>query len=102
VRGTFWLTEDRCNGTFFRVREGSIFVRSFVTGKLRIVRAGQSYLAPARKPRRRRRRCSIRLEQSAPGSGPPRMVHRRGGGGRICLKQLGGGRTQSQTTPRRR
>jgi hypothetical protein len=98
VRGTTWLTEDRCNGTFFRVLKGSILVHSFVTGRNRIVRAGHSYLAPARKPRRRRRPCGIRLEQV---SGRPPVI-RRLGPGRICLTQRIGGRTQSQTTPRRR
>lgn len=39
VRGTAWLTEDRCGGTLYRVKSGSIVVRA---GKRKhVLRAGQ-------------------------------------------------------------
>jgi sugar lactone lactonase YvrE len=44
-RGTEFLTEDRCDGTLFKVREGQIAVRDFVTGKTIIVKAGERYFA---------------------------------------------------------
>jgi hypothetical protein len=48
VRGTKWLTEDRCDGTFFRVKQGAIKVRDF--GKRRNVKLtrGERYLARTR------------------------------------------------------
>ena len=48
VRGTKWLTEDRCDGTLFRVKRGAIVVRDF--GKRRNVKLtrGKSYLARTR------------------------------------------------------
>lgn len=52
VRGTLWLTEDHCDGTLVRVREGSVTVRDFVKRKIVIVRAGRSYFVRA-KPQRR-------------------------------------------------
>jgi uncharacterized repeat protein (TIGR01451 family) len=45
IRGTHWLTADRCDGTLTRVREGSVTVRDFVRKRTIIVRAGQSYVA---------------------------------------------------------
>ena len=45
VRGTRWLTEDRCDGTFFRVTRGSISVRDDVKKRTVILRRGQTYLA---------------------------------------------------------
>jgi hypothetical protein len=50
VRGTRWLTEDRCNGTLTRVTDGSVVVRDTVRRRSVVVRAGRSYLA--RRPRR--------------------------------------------------
>jgi len=49
VRGTRWLTEDRCRGTFTKVTEGSVLVRDLVKRKSVLLRAGRSYLA---RPRR--------------------------------------------------
>jgi hypothetical protein len=48
VRGTEWLTEDRCGGTFFRVKNGKIVVRD--AGKRKNVKLGRggSYLARSR------------------------------------------------------
>ena len=45
VRGTIWLTEDRCDGTFFEVTRGVVGVRDFPRKKTVSVRAGEDYLA---------------------------------------------------------
>lgn len=45
VRGTTWLTQDRCDGTLIRVTQGTVTVRNLVTGRRVTVRAGHSYLA---------------------------------------------------------
>jgi hypothetical protein len=55
VRGTRWLTEDRCGGTLTRVTNGAVVVRDFKRRRNVLVRAGHSYLAKA-KPRTPRRR----------------------------------------------
>jgi hypothetical protein len=47
VRGTKWLTVDRCNGTLTVVREGIVQVHDYGTGKRVRVRAGESYFARA-------------------------------------------------------
>ena len=49
VRGTRWLTEDRCRGTFTRVTEGSVVVRDLARRKSVVVRAGRSYFARSRR-----------------------------------------------------
>jgi hypothetical protein len=49
VRGTIWLTEDRCDGTLIRVRQGRVDVRDTVRNRTFRLRAGQSYLARARR-----------------------------------------------------
>jgi streptogramin lyase len=48
VRGTRWLTVDRCDGTLTRVTDGSVVVRDFRTHRNVVVRAGHSYLAHTR------------------------------------------------------
>lgn len=48
VRGTIWFTQDRPDGTFFKVREHKVLVRDFTRRRRILLRAGQSYLAPAR------------------------------------------------------
>ena len=48
VRGTTWITEDRCEGTLTIVKRGSVRVRDRATGRRVLVRAGQSYLARRR------------------------------------------------------
>ena len=48
VRGTRWLTQDRCDGTLTRVTKGVVRVQDFRARKTRLVKAGQSYLARAR------------------------------------------------------
>jgi CSLREA domain-containing protein len=49
VRGTIWLTEDRCGSTVTRVRQGRVQVRDFVARKIVVVRAPRSYTARARR-----------------------------------------------------
>jgi hypothetical protein len=49
VRGTIWLTEERCDGTLTRVTRGVVSVRDKSTGRTVTVRAGGSYLARARR-----------------------------------------------------
>jgi hypothetical protein len=47
VRGTIWLTEDRCDGTLTKVTRGRVAVRDFRRKRTVIVRAGKRYLARA-------------------------------------------------------
>jgi hypothetical protein len=47
VRGTTWLTQDRCDGTLVRVIQGTVSVRIKRTGKTVLVSAGNSLLTPA-------------------------------------------------------
>jgi len=47
VRGTLWLTEERCDGTLTTVRRGRVAVRDTNRRKTVLVRAGRSYLARA-------------------------------------------------------
>ncbi len=49
IRGTRWLTADRCDGTFVRVTQGVVSVRDFTRRRTILVRAPRSYLAPARR-----------------------------------------------------
>ena len=48
VRGTSWLTADRCKGTLTRVRRGKVAVRDFRRRKTIVVSTGKSYLARPR------------------------------------------------------
>jgi streptogramin lyase len=48
VRGTRWLTEDRCDGTLTRVTQGSVVVKDLHRKRTKVVRAGHSYLARRR------------------------------------------------------
>ncbi len=45
VRGTRWLTQDRCDSTLTRVRKGVVSVRDEQLKKTVLVRAGRSYTA---------------------------------------------------------
>jgi hypothetical protein len=47
VRGTVWITEDRCDGTLTRVTTGRVSVFDFPRGRRVTLRAGDSYLARA-------------------------------------------------------
>jgi ferric-dicitrate binding protein FerR (iron transport regulator) len=45
VRGTVWLTADRCDGTLVRVAQGIVQVSDFTLKKKLLVRAGTSHFA---------------------------------------------------------
>ncbi|MGH2945650.1 MAG: hypothetical protein ACRDPC_05210 [Solirubrobacteraceae bacterium] len=49
VRGTEWLTQDRCEGTRTKVRAGAVKVYDRAKRRSVLVRAGRSYLARARR-----------------------------------------------------
>jgi hypothetical protein len=49
VRGTQWLTQDRCGSTLTRVVDGVIAVRDLVKRRTVIVRAGKRYTARAKR-----------------------------------------------------
>jgi hypothetical protein len=51
VRGTVWITADRCDGTLTTVKRGKVAVRDFRRKRTVLVRRGKSYLARA--PQRR-------------------------------------------------
>lgn len=48
ARGTWWLTAERKNGTFTKVKEGTVVVRDFTRNRKVKVTKGESYLAPNR------------------------------------------------------
>ncbi len=45
VRGTIWLTEDRCNGTFFKVKRGVVTIRDFTSNQTFPLPKGKTYFA---------------------------------------------------------
>jgi hypothetical protein len=47
VRGTIWLTQNRCDGTLTRVQSGVVSVQDFRTKKTVTLTTGHSYLARA-------------------------------------------------------
>jgi hypothetical protein len=49
ARGTWWLTEDRCDGTLTRVRDGAVAVRDRARRRTVLVTAGHSYFARAQR-----------------------------------------------------
>ena len=49
VRGTVWLTADRCDGTLVKVKRGLVDVRDNRRKRTVPVRAGKKYLAKARR-----------------------------------------------------
>jgi DNA-binding beta-propeller fold protein YncE len=53
VRGTIWTTADRCDGTLVHSIRDSVTVNDLVRHKTVIVRAGHSYLALAKPPKKR-------------------------------------------------
>jgi hypothetical protein len=55
VRGTIWLTQDRCDGTLTTVKRGIVSVRDFKRRKTVSVKAGHSYLARAASSAKRSR-----------------------------------------------
>ena len=48
VRGTVWITADRCDGTLTSVKRGKVAVRDLRRKRTILVRRGKSYLARAR------------------------------------------------------
>ncbi|MGZ6682365.1 MAG: hypothetical protein ACXVFK_19360 [Solirubrobacteraceae bacterium] len=56
VRGTIWLVEDRCEGTFTKVRRGTVQVRDLRRKKTVMVKAGHTYLARAQRVATKSRR----------------------------------------------
>jgi streptogramin lyase len=56
VRGTRWLTVDRCDGTLTKVTQGAVAVRDFARRRTVLVRAGHAYVARRAYPKRRHRR----------------------------------------------
>jgi hypothetical protein len=52
VRGTVWITIDRCDGTLIIVKRGTVYVNDFVHHTTVILHAGQRDLAKARTPHR--------------------------------------------------
>jgi streptogramin lyase len=48
IRGTTWDTDDRCDGTLVKVKQGSVTVRDLVRKKTVVVRAHGQYLAKVR------------------------------------------------------
>ena len=53
IRGTKWLTDDRCNGTLVRVAKGAVTVRDFTLKKSVSLKAPKKYLAPAKRAKKR-------------------------------------------------
>ena len=49
VRGTIWLVQDRCEGTFTKVVRGTVRVRDLRRKKTVTVKAGHTYLARAQR-----------------------------------------------------
>lgn len=45
VRGTVWITSDRCDGTLTKVRRGKVVVRDLRRKRDITLTAGKSYLA---------------------------------------------------------
>ena len=60
VRGTRWLTVDRCGSTLTRVTSGAVAVRDFRRHRTVLVRAGHSYVARAHPVPRRKHRKAVR------------------------------------------
>ncbi len=56
VRGTTWLTDDRCDGTLTKVTAGQVGVRDFVLNRTIIVKRGHTHLAQPRKPKAKKSR----------------------------------------------
>jgi hypothetical protein len=50
VRGTVWMIEDNCLGTYVLVKRGVILIHDFARGRTVRVTAGHAYLARAPDP----------------------------------------------------
>ena len=51
TRGTIWFTDERCDGTYTKVVEGSVLIRDHYLKRNIVLNAGSSYLAGPRKQR---------------------------------------------------
>ncbi len=71
VRGTWWLVEDRCDGTLNRVKQGRVDVRDFRLKKTIRLRAGQRSIYLAKAPSTQLRRSSRRTACAALRPGEP-------------------------------
>jgi hypothetical protein len=49
VKGTRWLTEDRCDSTLIKVKRGTVVVRDFAKRRSIAVKQGRSYVARPKK-----------------------------------------------------
>jgi ferric-dicitrate binding protein FerR (iron transport regulator) len=56
VRGTHWLTEDRCDGTLVRVRRGLVEVRDLERRRTVMVSAGEQYFAKSLRAQKARKK----------------------------------------------
>jgi sugar lactone lactonase YvrE len=56
IRGTEWLTQDRCDGTNVRVKEGSVTVRDLVNRRNKVVKAPRSFFVSSKKLDKKSRR----------------------------------------------
>jgi len=56
VRGTHWLTEDRCDGTLVRVKRGLVEVRDLERRRTVMVGAGEQYFAKSLRAQKSRRK----------------------------------------------
>ena len=56
VRGTTWLTDDRCTGTLTKVTAGKVGVRDFVRRRTIVITKGKSYFAQPRASRAAKKR----------------------------------------------
>lgn len=52
TRGTIWFSDERCEGTYTKVVEGSVLVRDHFLKRNVVVKAGESYLARPHKKKR--------------------------------------------------
>lgn len=67
VNDPIWLTEDRCDGTLFVVKKGSIVVRDFARHRTVTVRAPGQYLAARPAAARKRMPISLRARDEISG-----------------------------------
>ena len=56
VRGTKWTIADRCDGTLTHDLTDSVVVNDFVRHKTIVLHAGQSYLAKAVEPKKKKKK----------------------------------------------
>ena len=46
IRGTTWLTTDRCDGTLVRVTQGKILVKALKGKRSKVIGKGQTFFVP--------------------------------------------------------